>query len=710
MTIKKPLNTKLIKPKSLKSAIKPKIVKKKLLKNINSTKPDPVKKKEPRGASEKILKLLSKKRKHVIKELGCRNQCNISLGNIKCDGSLNCYLCDTPLIPHKDVFNKCKNNPKSIWKIKSVFDSKEGYYPDCEHVMPCASIGFLNAWETNFMIYIYLKNMLKKENIEPILDITTINPSKFISHSMNYNKKKAYFLNIIIRMNYSWAHKICNITKTDKELVNYNSGLTKPYKIDNTAISNLIKIIFEDASKYHEKIKINLSSLLKSNQPIIKEKHPFLSQQQKSIISVKNRLNYILYNLNIPLNIFNPRDFVLQGGSNEDDLINKIKKLIDLILESIKIEITLKEIIYKLKQISDEILSKINRIDKNNLDNCFIFIKFIYEKKDLLEKIEYLKTLNELLDIYLPENLNKYDLKLLEDIKKNENTDEYSFFLKFLSFEFSSLKDENDFNDYVCSKFIKKYKLKDDEINCSIFLEENFISYFDKEKIYDDLYKYFIFNISENDTKILYENLKKTTSFKRIIYDLYIFFYFDILFKEKLNITPKLDYYKICLLYFRLSIMYGLLYYKKEGDICKNETDLYSSDKKSSKIEYNSEPIPKIYYTSNSKLSKIEYNSEPIPKIKYTSDKLINPIPIKKTSSDKKISKIQYNNKPIPNKKISKIQYNSEPIPNKKISKIQYNSEPIPIKKTSSNKKISKIQYNSEPILIKKTSSDKKIK
>jgi hypothetical protein len=131
-------------------------------------------KKSPRGVDTKDIKFFETVRNHKIKIVKDKKQCIYALGNIDCNGKLKCYLCDTYLIPHYDTYLKCLQNKKTtIWK-KFIYKSNSGFYPQCEHIVPCASKLTQRPWYMNIMLYSIHNKMFKKYDIKPNNDISTI--------------------------------------------------------------------------------------------------------------------------------------------------------------------------------------------------------------------------------------------------------------------------------------------------------------------------------------------------------------------------------------------------------------------------------------------------------------------------------------------------------------------------------------------------------
>jgi hypothetical protein len=469
-------------------------------------------------------KIQDKYKTHVLKIVKDKSQCTYALGDIPCDGELKCYLCDTYLIPHYDTFTKCVHKPKNIWKKKS-YESKDGFYPQCEHIIPCASKLTIRPWFMNIMLYSIHNTLFKKYNIEKVGDISTISDYT-LPTLLTTDQKRIYFLNIIIRMNYAWAHSICNNTKNDFDFIEFNS--TTGYRLFKPNIDYVINTIFK-IEKYDYYIRTKLNNrrihpdVLPNTKTLIK----------KSIKSTEDRLNFILYHLkNGDKFLGTPISNYVTGGSRK-------KRVLGGTINKNKLLSSLGDFI--IKTTSDELREKINltiELINNIVENDIFFMDCIDYINNInnfnINDVENINDFNEYLEKYLPENIDKYEknIDLFNYIKKIELHPTYKLLEQFLL--------------YILNN--------DDKI---ILITRN---YKNADKIKTDYIKFFDFNSNKN-THYLNEIFEQTDPNTRLTI-LFLINHFKKIFIKNID-NDENKFYEICHMYFILDISYGLLYKDK---------------------------------------------------------------------------------------------------------------------------------------------------
>jgi hypothetical protein len=482
-----------------------------------------------RGLSINEHKDLIKKRKHEIKIVKDKDQCTYALGDIPCDGKINCYLCDTYLIPHFSTYINCVKKTDNIWK-KFNYESKDGFYPQCEHIIPCASILTPKPWFMNIMLYSLHNTMFKKYNIKKVIDVSTITSHTLSTSALTPDQKKLYFLKIIVRMNYAWAHSICNNTKNDFDFIEFKS--TTGYQLFKHNIDYVINTIFSK-EKYDKYIR----NELRYKRKFLIALPDTITSKANSTISTENRLNFILYHLNNGHKFLGTpiSEYVATGGSRKKRILGGTPNK-DLLLSALRDFInktTSNDLIEKIN-LTIELITKIEETDIFFVD-CIRYID-IFNIND----VENINDFNEYLQKYLPDNIDKYEknIDLFNHIKKIELHPTYKLLEQFLLYIL------NNDDKFILNK--RNYKNAD--------------GITDNDKIKSDYIKFFDFNSNEN-TVYLGEIFKQTDPRTRFIIVLLIN-HFKQIFMEKIDNDEK-KFYEICHIYFILDISYGLLYKDK---------------------------------------------------------------------------------------------------------------------------------------------------
>jgi len=190
-----------------------------------------------RGLPPATRDQLQQKRQHDIAEVSsAAEQCNFALGEIPLDGRTRCYICDASLIPHIDVFRAKLMNQYA--ETSSEYDRcpwilpaapHDHCYPECDHIIACNAINEgINPWLLNIMVYGLIKNIMgyqqnfisAPDNAEFTFDyITTHLDLTLDGQSGEEDRKLIWFIHVISRINYAWAHRVCNGQKSDIDFV-----------------------------------------------------------------------------------------------------------------------------------------------------------------------------------------------------------------------------------------------------------------------------------------------------------------------------------------------------------------------------------------------------------------------------------------------------------------------------------------------------------
>ena len=195
---------------------------------------------------------------------GDQQQCIYALNKIDCAGT-TCYLCSVKIKPINADFIRCNNRE---YKDKIFYHTNatqlqtnaqhEFSSPECEHLIPMSpdenkeianvylldiiirplNINLINAVENPVSAHEFA-GQITQNYIDSIRD----NPNT----NLDANTK---FINMALRCNYEWAHKICNSPcKSNKLCININDD--GKWQINTEKIDNII----ESISKHKEWLK-----------------------------------------------------------------------------------------------------------------------------------------------------------------------------------------------------------------------------------------------------------------------------------------------------------------------------------------------------------------------------------------------------------------------------------------------------------------------
>ena len=573
-----------------------------------------------RGAQESKLKDLALLRGQLSpKVLQDREQCDIALGNIDCNGKNLCYICLAKLIPHTNIFDTCKATTTE-WDLTTlpIFDENAGYYPQCEHIIACKSVSDdLNPWYMNFMMYKIHQKLLYAHGIVAQPNIPSIMPGYVRPTITTDIKYLDYFLRIIIRMNYEWSHANCNNLKSNLEFAKYNAP---NYEINIPLINNVLDLMFEKGTNYYDKIEVNLGNHLKNkSSPYNIHKFNYTaSQADKSLIkgaafnSIVLRVQFILDQLSFSRTLnpggkgyskFNHRliayNHIKQGGSNGKNFIENINSKIN--------EINRKQnVTEKIKKFETNINIEEINIDFNSItipydDNEFIkFIENIH-KKIFIEmlKTEANQNINEFerkitsVNIFIfTDNILDYFVRLISEFEIDD------YFFQEVIIVFNDKINKIEFNIKNLYDFIMLYKKNKLVKNSKIYYEikkientksydlliqlinlilynpdedayikkyadecENNIKSLNSEQLKSNYLKFLTLNnpYIEKKFKEMLLDIYDRTSQKTIEQHLFIIDFFQKILGNIIKDNIETEFYNICYIYFKLCINYGHL-------------------------------------------------------------------------------------------------------------------------------------------------------
>jgi hypothetical protein len=575
-----------------------------------------------RGAEDSKLKHLATLRGQLSpKVLQDREQCDIALGNVDCNGKNLCYICLSKLIPHTNVFDTCKATATiTEWDLTTlpIVDENAGYYPQCEHIIACKTVSDdLNPWYMNFMMYKIHEKLLKAAGIVSQQNIPSIMTGYVLPTSTTDIKYLEYFLKIIIRMNYEWSHAICNNLKSNLEFAKYNAP---NYEINIPLIEHVLNMLFEEGTNYFLKVEVNLGNHLtdKSNPYNIHRDKYTASQPNKTLIksaayqSIVLRVQFILDQLTYSRALnpggkgyskFNHRtiyfNHITQGGSNQKIFIEKINFKINEINRKQNVTKKLKN--FETNINLDEIDIDFTSITIPDNDNEFIkFIENIHKiifiemlKKEANKDIkEFERKINSLNIFSFTDNILDYFIKLISKF----NIDDY--FFQEVILVFNDNLGDIEYNiknlyDYIMlykkNKLVKNAKLYDkikqientksydlliQLINLILYNPvedayikkyadecENKIKSLNSKQLKSNYLKFLTLNnpdIQEKFKEMLLDIYDRTSQ-KTIKQHLFIIEFFQKILGNIIKDDIETEFYNICYIYFKLCINYGHL-------------------------------------------------------------------------------------------------------------------------------------------------------
>lgn len=612
-----------------------------------------------RGLTNEVYAEIRKFRKltHNYIPLEDVDQCELTLGKLQCFGNTKCYICSLSLPPHTSIFrSQCMNefneNLMPYYDFPWVKESCtiDNIYPQCEHVLPCnprpdATAGSItiNPWLLNIMMYSHLKKWFIYLNQHLILPNNATLDRRFVSDQIDLqvstmpniqHRRELIFISILVRINYAWAHRLCNIKKSNLDFFDVNfDGTLKIIDAEvvsfiraftsNAKDSNVINKIYNNMVEIYNRKKIPTIDLGLFNPVLpISNNVPdpnFDRFQVKMYDSIIERFNILIVAINYDADFY-PSELSSfdeeppkKGGSGSQSL----KEIID----------------------SDKDLLKD--------DETYLFLKYIEDIKDKDGYEETVLELNELfkdtddkemdkilhyLKLKLP-NADKYiNNGLLDKIIELKKLPAYKTLIKFLLFDYSIYdNDEKLSMKYYKDNIYDKYnedQLKTNYIkiiglnNKKLIENKKFTGFFDR-----------IFNETDKETILLHS---------------YVVWFIKSIFGNHFDIN---HYNDMCLLFFKLSILTEILHKSfKSEKIIEDLKIKYATSAKDTGKKQSARLIKSLNDISNrsSSSSKIQPLNIKLQPLRQQSElKVLNPIPIPIQSPNLIIKSISDNKKPI---------------------------------------------------------------
>jgi len=611
-----------------------------------------------RGLTNEVYAEIRKFRKltHNYYQLEDVEQCELTLGKLQCFGNTKCYICSLSVPPHISIFrSQCMNEfneelmPHNYFPWVKESCTIDNIYPQCEHILPCnprpdATAGSItiNPWLLNIMMYSHLKKWFIFYNQHLILPNNATLDRNFVSDVMQsiYNfpggitikdRRELIFISILVRINYAWAHRLCNIKKSNLDFFDVNpDGTLKIIDAEvvsfireftsNAKDSNVIDKIYNNMVEIYNRKKLPIDLGLFNPVLPISNNVPdvnFDRFRYKMYDSIIERFNVLLVAINDDPDFY-PSEFSAfdeeppkKGGSGSQSL---------------------KEIIDSDKDLLED-------------DETYLFLKYIEDIKDKDGYEETILELNELfkdtddkemdkilhyLKLKLP-NADKYiNNGLLDKIIELKKLPAYKTLIKFLLFDFSIYdNDEKLSMKYYKDNIYDKYdedQLKTNYIkiiglnNKKIIENKKFTGFFDR-----------IFNETDKETILLHS---------------YVVWFIKLIFGKHFDIN---HYNDMCLLFFKLSILTEILHKSfKSEKLIEDLKIKYATSAKDNSKKHSVRLIKSLNDISNrsSSNSKIQPLNIKLQPLRQKSElKVLNPISIQ--SPNLIIKSISDNKKPI---------------------------------------------------------------
>lgn len=604
----------------------------------------------PRGLTRDELLQLERKRTFKIIATPDKDQCIYSLDDVPTNGKVKCYICDASLVPNyrnfrtkcRDLYNRDQSEFQTCPWIKES-NTYDDCNSECDHIIPCKSANkLIRPWLLHIMIHCnYAKLMRNHDSIiqRPDGELTRRYVENIIrpyidSQNTAENKKIIWFLHVILRINYAWAHRVCNGTKSNTDFITHRliRNKKKLYPIQPAALKRILTDIIDNGKKRWEKgiyqhftnvktyklqaesprVPANLNILptipapstnANISQRFIQDK-PKLIKRACDTTTVRTKLLCELY--------------------NDDTIISNIENYVlpqnNALLEPLQqsgrrarnptgppARRVRRRVVTRhgggLNPDSD-LLTFIENIERKR--ECISIIKYL---KNHLKNFEYeensmISEFNNIFDmILLPESASEYDKDLLTYIDDLYETKCFKIMLLLLTYDFKELEkvEENSYEYYYnnCIRRLDnesfKKELKDNYIK---FITFNYQFKTDDVELYEskkELYKVAEQIYEETSTESLIYQSYIISFFKKVLINIYEDYEIkrekrDGTFKKITEKNAEKDLYKISQMFFKTCVSFGLLYNKTPADqVPLPETEtvvepfLESSSKSSSK-------------------------------------------------------------------------------------------------------------------------------
>lgn len=498
-----------------------------------------------------------------------REQCDLTLGNISCDGSTRCYLCNLSIIPHTKIFRTfCidENNTKIDTSTQWIKErcSTDNDYPECEHIIPCISLGGIygNPWDLDIMLHKAVKSRLT----QPQSSIITINTTNFLDSQM--------------RINYAWAHKICNNIKSNNPLIHNVGGL---WTIADQKLDTLLDKIFinQDWRKFYDRYfllhnkTINISlpnNLVHSNTQNNSHMNPDKTIMKSAAI---NRLQLVCDLLNLPqFKPLIPISTMIQAPTftgNPSVVSSSVQRR------------------RNVQSVSVQRRQNISRITQNqqrllNIQNIAATRRqadMARDRRALRQEIDFPTSPNHISPMLSAParqvspvspllgrrprsrggGIDKYIIKYIEDIKKTENFELFKNFILYLDkkkislvYEYNKIRTTKSSSNLMKIPNLMKSSNQTESSNKTKYMK---ILVFNNDYLYKYYNKILSIFIKKINPNIIRQELE--------IYDKYLKDFKKFL-KSEYNIHKELDniheiFSNVLLSYFQLSIARGIINY-----------------------------------------------------------------------------------------------------------------------------------------------------
>ena len=207
---------------------------------LSTINPTPKKKKKNRGFHDPVIEKMVldfyKTIKFTYVNKNDISQCIAAIGETKCYETI-CYLCGAVVLIRSKLAASCNKSYPNLYKNISYVSSADAYC-QCEHVIPCETkIHEMNPYYRMIMITgITYKLIIKRNLIGEIQTNKRLNELLYTyNKAPTKDKNTIYNLDIMLRINYQWAHAICNGFKSNKNFI-------KPDISSDTFIIDIAKV------------------------------------------------------------------------------------------------------------------------------------------------------------------------------------------------------------------------------------------------------------------------------------------------------------------------------------------------------------------------------------------------------------------------------------------------------------------------------------
>jgi hypothetical protein len=395
------------------------------------------------------------------------------------------------------------------------------------------------------------------------------------------DKKILWFLHIILRINYAWAHRTCNATKSNTDFITHRivRNRKRLYPLPQAALKRILTNIIDNRRwvkgiyehfinvktfKVHAespRVPANLNILPTIPSPSTNRSISVRFNHDKTKL-INRSYQTTLVRVKLLCELYNKEDYI---SNVETYSLPRTHSLLDPLHPTRRRSST---------QQGVQVRAVRRRLTRGGEANSNIELsQFIDNIKKTKQSVEIIKKLNyylkqtdydenskvaefiNIIDKKLPNSFNEYDKELLLYIDSLYETKCFKILLLLMTFDYHELEKLEE-NSY-------KYYLK------------NVFKYLNPDEIKRDFIKFITFNYKfekdKEESLELYEVAEKIydeTSNEMIMYESYIIYFFKkVLIKLYENLQIKYkdideDIYEISQMFFKVCISFGLLYNK----------------------------------------------------------------------------------------------------------------------------------------------------